>query len=544
MSIWILTTGNSDIMLKNDKNWSSLYSQIRYDLECTEFAPLPLDSNDKSAGYTLPARVLGLVYENQTGHYDSDLKFPLIDTYIQYLLEAKIKLEKIIVLLTDQTPIFQEDQIIYEKCPYWQDTCTLKPLLNWYLQKHFACEIEFLVLSPTNQNNKGIDNWNETLSLVKQQLYQLNYSPPKTVYISHQAGTPAISSAVQFISLGRFPKVKFLISNEYFDDNYQKQSKAEAIESSNYWRGMQIEKAKQLITSGFPGAALKLLDNIEGIDETAIGELKKIVDFFNLHSPLTDSSQDLTIPQATQRIVDTLELVGFFFKQKNYLQGITLLAAAQETFLKVAILSRVAMINQSVNFNGSSHQVSKLLVWTGSGLFLDKSVKYLSVDIKVEILEKLKFPIQGFFIKTDLKTLQFKVKRFSFQKDKDFEIINRNFAMIAWLSNIDNNFPKWPLLVWYCHPKKKQNTDDDLHTDDELHTDDDLRNQLMHNLRGVEDQELIAYLSAGKERQSTDVMKVYIDYVKQPFLTAINYFNLPYNREKLVKRLQEIADSL
>ncbi|QOV22396.1 hypothetical protein [Anabaenopsis elenkinii] len=514
MSIWILTTGNSDIMLKHDKNWSSLYSQIRYDLECTEFAPLPLDSNDKSAGYTLPARVLGLVYENQIDDYDSDLKFPLIDTYTQYLLEAKIKLEKIIVLLTDQKAIFQEDQIIYEKCPYWQDTYTLKPLLKWYLQKQFACEIEFLVLSPTNQNNKGVDNWNETLSLVKEQLYQLNYSLHKPVYISHQAGTPAISSAVQFISLGRFANVKFLISNEYFDDNYQKQSKAEAIESSNYWRGMQIEKAKQLIKSGFPGAALKLLDNIEGIDETAIGELKKIVDFFNLHSPLTDSSQDFTIPQATQRIVDTLELVGFFFKQKNYLQGITLLAAAQETFLKVAILSRVATINQTVNFNGSSHQVSKFLVWTGSGLFLDKSVKYPSVDIKVDILEKLKFP----------------VTKFSLVTDYDFQITNKNSGMIAWLSNIDNNFPKWPLLVWYCRGSRN--------------TDDDLRNQLMHNLRGVEDRELIAYLSAGKECQSTDVMKVYTDYVKQPFLTAINYFNLPYNREKLVKRLQEIADSL
>ena len=78
------------------------------------------------------------------------------------------------------------------------------------------------------------------------------------------------------------------------------------------------------------------------------------------------------------------------------------------------------MIHQSVNFNGSSHQVSKFLVWTGSGLFLEKDeyVKYPSVDIKVEILEKLKFPIQGFFIKTAVKTLQFKVKRFSFQKDK------------------------------------------------------------------------------------------------------------------------------
>ncbi|MEH1884063.1 hypothetical protein [Nostoc sp.] len=514
MTIWIVTTGNSDVILKNDKSWGSLYDEIRYDLECTEFAsPLPVDPKDKSAGYTIPARVLGLVYEKQPDYYKSDLNFPLLDTYYQYFEDNNIKPERIIILLTDQTKIFKQDQIIYEKCPYWQDTCTLKPLLEWYLKDKFKSQPEFLEIIPINAN-KGIDNWNETLSLVEEAFCKLDYNSLKPVYVSHQAGTPAISSAVQFVSLGRFQKVKFLVSNEYFDENYDKKSKSEAIESSNYWRGMQIQKAQQLITSGFPGAALKILENITGIEKAAITELENIVDFFNLHSPLTDSSQDFAIPQATQRIVDALDLIGFFFNQRNYLQGITLLAAAQETFLKVAILSQVAMINETVIVNGSSQKVSDLLEWIPRGLFLKQSLTHQSIDDKKVILQKLKFPVE----------------RFRFNTDKDFDVTNKNFALIAWLNNIDKTFVKWPLLLWYC--------------DSHRNTEDDLRNQLIHNLRGVEDREVIDYLLGYKNHQANDVMSAYVNYVKQPFLNAINYFNLGYKREKLNKKLQEIAESL
>jgi hypothetical protein len=511
MSIWIVTTGNSDVILKNDKNWSNLYDEIRYDLECTEFASLiPLDHKDKSAGYTIPARVLGLVYANKLEDSKDDLKFPLLDTYYQYFVENNIKLEKIIILLTDQTQIFKQDQIIYEKCPYWQDTCTLRHLFEKYFQaKNY--QPEFLYLAPTT-DNKGIDNWNETLSLVQETLGKLDCNSLKPVYVSHQAGTPAISSAVQFVSLGRFKTVKFLVSNEYFDENYERKSQSEAIKSSNYWRGLQIQKAKQLITSGFPGAALKILDSIENIDKDTIAELENIVDFFNLYSPITDDSQDFAIPQATQRIVDTLDLIGFFFNQKNYLQGITLLAAAQETFLKTAILSQVAMINDTVIVNGSSRKVSDLIAWTSPGLFLHTTVKHESIDLKKDILRKLKFPVNKFYLNTD----------------KDFEITNKNFGLVAWLRNIDDNYVKWPLLLWYCNRYRN--------------TEDDLRNQLMHNLRGVEDGEVINYLLADKSHTINDVMSVYTHHVKQPLLHAINYFKLPYKREKLSKKLQEIAD--
>ncbi|MBC1236375.1 hypothetical protein [Nostoc sp. 2RC] len=517
MSIWILTTGNSDVILKREQNWGSLYGEVRYDLKCDEFAlPLPLNPKDKSAGYTIPARVLGLVYENQPDYYERDLKFPLLDTYCEYLLREKINLEKIIILVTDQSKIFEEGQIINEKCPYWQDTCTLKPLLQWYFkekfQEKFNCQLEFLDIKPTNPDKKGIDNWNETLSLVEKEFRQLDYNPLKTVYVSHQAGTPAISSAVQFVSLGKFKNVNFLVSNEYFDENYQQASKSEAIPSSNYWRGMQIQKAQQLIISGFPGSALKILENIKGIDKNAIIELKSIVDFFNLYNPRTNSIEDLTISEATQRIVDAIDLIGFFFNQKNYLQGISLLAAAQETFLKAAILSQVALINETVIINNSSQKASDLIAWTPSGLFLHQSVNNQSINFKTDILQKLKFPVNKYNI------------------DKDFKLTNKNFALIAWLNNIDKTFVKWPLLLWYCDPNRN--------------TEDDLRNQLMHNLCGVEDSEVIDYLLGYKTHQVTDVMSAYVNHVKQPFLNAINHFKLSYKREKLSKRLQEIANSL
>ncbi|MFN6513764.1 MAG: hypothetical protein RMY29_004575 [Nostoc sp. CreGUA01] len=513
MSIWILTTGNSDVILQHDRTWGSLYGEVRFDLECTEFAsPSPRDPKDKSAGYTIPARVLGLVYGNQPDYCKSDLKFSLLDTYCQYFEDNNIKPEKIIILLTDQTKIFEQDQILYEKCPYWQDTCTLRPLLEWYFQDKY--QLEFLYLTPTNKDNKGIDNWNETLSLVEEKFRELDCNQVKTVYLSHQAGTPAISSAVQFVSLGKFKNVQFLVSNEYFDENYEQKSKSEAIESSNYWRGMQIQKAQQLITSGFPGAALKILENINGIEKITITELENIVDFFNLYNPLINSSEDLTIPQATQRIVDALDLIGFFFNQKNYLQGITLLAAAQETFLKVAIVSQLGLINETVILNNSSEKVCDLVQWIPRGLFLKESINHQSINDKKLILQKLKFPVD----------------RFRFNTDKDFDITNKNFALIAWLRNIDNTFVKWPLLLWYCDSKRN--------------TEDDLRNQFMHNLCGVEYNEVIDYLLADKTHQVTDVMSAYVNDVKEPFLKAINYFQLPYKREKLVKRLQEIANSL
>ncbi len=261
MSIWILTTGNSDIILKHDKTWGSLYGEVRYDLECTEFAsPLPLDPKDKSAGYTIPARVLGFVYENQPDYYESDLKFPLLDTYCKYFGDNN-QPEKIIILLTDQSKIFEQDQILDEKCPYWQDTCTLQPILEKYFQKAFPQlkhneDIQYLELKPESKD-QGLDNWEKSLILVQQKISTLPINKNANIYVSHQARTPAISSAVQFASLAKFDKqVIFLVSNEY------EQGNPIHIPSSNYLKGIKLQEANALLKRYDYSGVQEILTNI------------------------------------------------------------------------------------------------------------------------------------------------------------------------------------------------------------------------------------------------------------------------------------------
>jgi hypothetical protein len=63
----------------------------------------------------------------------------------------------------------------------------------------------------------------------------------KTVYVSHQAGTPAISSAVQFVTLARFRNnVEFLVSNEY-------NLETRKIPRSTYLGAIQRQEANALL---------------------------------------------------------------------------------------------------------------------------------------------------------------------------------------------------------------------------------------------------------------------------------------------------------
>ena len=97
-----------------------------------------------------------------------------------------------------------------------------------------------LLLKPSAKT-EGLDNWNEVLKLVQKQISSLELEP-ETVYVSHQAGTPATSSAVQFASLAKFgDRVRFLVSNEY------QSNQTGFVESSSYLRGIQLEQAKKLL---------------------------------------------------------------------------------------------------------------------------------------------------------------------------------------------------------------------------------------------------------------------------------------------------------
>jgi hypothetical protein len=291
------------------------------------------------------------------------------------------------------------------------------------------------------------------------------------------------------------------------------------IDASQYLKGIQVQQAKGLIESGSPGAALKLLESeqAEGrIDTQVIDNITQIVGFFNLNRSLESGEDEFSLEAATQRIVDAIELIRIFFKQSNYLLGIALLAAAQETFLKVAVLSQIEKVNDTFTFKGASQKLKTFVVWHPLGLFLSNSVESESIAVKKEILRKLSFPAE----------LLDKIA-----EKRDFQVTNRNYGLLAWMQNLDPSFKPWSLLKWSCERYRN--------------SDDDLRNQLMHNLRGMKAAEVCEYLSGnGKPSSSSDVVKTYDSLVKDPLMGELKRLGLKFDREKIDQKLQSLAASL
>jgi hypothetical protein len=535
VSLWILTTGNSDIHLKHDKNWGTIYNkEVRDKLECNKFANVvQINPDDKNAGYKAPTRVLGHVYENKQERYSTDLEFPLLKTFRNYFEAQKIKLDRVIILLTDQANVFNEQSRVYKYSPYWQDTCTLESIFKWYFQEYFQLEPEFKKVEPVS--DKGLDRWNETLDVVSNIINQIEYSVLKPVYISHQAGTPAISSAVQFVSLNKFKKVKFVLSNQYYDITYNQEAKAEEVEyptsepeytqqskpeeisntASEYYRGMQIEKAKQLILDGFPGAALKIVEGVERIKPEAHEQLQNMVHFFNLYNIDNNNKEDDKIENASQRIAESLDLISFFFAQKNYIQGVSLLAAAQETFLKVAISH--ATSNITSQYKGV--EVSKLVKWNDKGLFLINHSELRNNDnknTKNQILTMLNFPVEK-------HEPPDKPNFYLYTSKKNGELEFSRIGMLEWLCKLKKDFKPWANLK-----------------------ESELRNQLMHNLRGMQDIDVTKYLLGNPKTEPTfkTVKETYEQSVKQPFFSNMTNLKLPYKHDKLKQRLEYIATLL
>jgi len=546
MNIWIVTTGNSDVILKHDKNWGKLHTKVDDKLERPHSPKaIPINSKDREEGYTVSSRVLGIVYGDQAEDlYLSDLKFPLLDTYNSYIKEHNIELDKIVVILTDQSKIFvTEEQRLGDQSPYWQDTCTLRPLFEWYFKhKEFGCIPDFLCLSP-DKSNLGIDHWEETLTLIEKQfqteLFQPEDNTEKTVYVSHQAGTPAISSAVQFAALGNFKDVNFLVSNKCFNQDCKLESTAELIESSKYRRGLQIQQAKQLIESSLPGAALKLLEDVSDIEENSRLSLIKIVSVFNIENNLNDGDE-FDVKPAIYRVIDALDLVSLFFDNKNYIQGITLLASAHETFLKAAIIKEI--YNQQPHLtlllnNGNSMvlETKEVIVWNKAGLgfvgfekdkdYRDNRLKELIGIIHGQSITKIKHDI--------LRGLKFPVE------NPDFSKIGSNKNMLSWLCKLRPEIASnsWELLKFIGKQKKEREVD--------------RRNQLMHNLVGTNEVEVVRYL-LGNEEDKVDlkpyvdkgVLTTYEEEVRKPFLKQIESLGLPFKESNLSQELHKIANEL
>lgn len=268
MHLWIVTTGSSDVQLISDKAnqakgrtekqcsdkvWHYWYTDdLRGDCYDISFEPKQ-NFRDRGESYKIAPRVLGRVYQasdqSQRQEIWDYLTFPLLDNFVQALANYPAP-QAIVVLLTDQSAIFESDRRRKPNSPYWQDTCELKPILQKYFAEKFPdAPCEFILLMPVSEA-ESLDNWDAVLNLVRSKFrhleiagQQIQVAPEENVYVSHQAGTPAISSAVQFCSLAKFgDRVKFLVSNEYNPTFPEK-----PLEGSSYLRGIRIQEAKVLL---------------------------------------------------------------------------------------------------------------------------------------------------------------------------------------------------------------------------------------------------------------------------------------------------------
>lgn len=257
MNVWLLTTGSSDVQLTSDENWSDWWQEIKKSLYRIQFEPVRA-IDDEGEPYRLPARVLGIAHDRLPDQVQPYLLFPLLQNFMQKLETEKIQIDQVIVLISDQEDIFPESERETKRCPYWQDTYQLYPILEDYLSKHFPdATVKPLILKPSSPK-LGLDNWDAVLELVQREIADLKFETElQNVYVSHQAGTPAISSAVQFCSLAKFSdRVKFLVSNEYNPTFPEK-----PLEGSSYLRGIRIQEAKALLDSHNYAGIKDLLDS-------------------------------------------------------------------------------------------------------------------------------------------------------------------------------------------------------------------------------------------------------------------------------------------
>jgi len=245
MNIWIVTIGSSDVQLKTNEYWNDWYPSISsscYKLPFTPTQNIP-EADDP---YRIAPRVLGMAYKAFSEEIWENLEFPLLKEFTNKLQDKSI--DRIFLLLTDQmtekSQVFDEDDLDTLKHPHWQDTYQLKTILCLYLKQKFPdtpCEV--VLLDPL-ESGKGLDNWDAVLDLVSRKFKDLDIevSEGEYAYVSHQAGTPALSSAVQFCSLAKFgDRVRFLVSNEYNPEL------TDFLPSSSYLLGIKREQAKKLL---------------------------------------------------------------------------------------------------------------------------------------------------------------------------------------------------------------------------------------------------------------------------------------------------------
>lgn len=243
MNVWLVTLGSSDVQIRDTDLWSGWYREVKrslYGIDHSRFKPTRIDEDD-DAPYRIASRVLEIAYEQLGEAVTEQLVFPLLEQFQRKLLDKAETIDRIVVLTSDQQHVFGEEERERYRCPYWQDTGLLYPIVCDYLQSSFPnAQISSLSISP-HSSDQGLDDWDAGLKLVRREIASLDFKPEK-VYVSHQAGTPAISSAVQFSSLAKFgQQVEFLVSSEY------RPERTRLIDSSEYLSALRLQEAKALL---------------------------------------------------------------------------------------------------------------------------------------------------------------------------------------------------------------------------------------------------------------------------------------------------------
>lgn len=281
--VWIVTTGNSDVAMASAKDWKDLKTKKNLPLIYNKLPISELSNNKKQEKlFFLPARALGNLYGDvlDDEKYSKTLRFALLQGFVDKLKDKNKKPDRIIILLTDQAAIFGVSDRNSIDSPYWKDTCTLEPILERYLRQEFnSAKIEFAILQPKAGEN-GLDDWDSTLKLVQNEFVKWNISKGDRVIVSHQAGTPAISSAVQLTSLIRFgKKVDFLVSNEL---NLVDGTKF--LKGSSYFDTLQIKKLEDLLArDDYAGVAsvVKSMELEDSDNKTRLEHLLELAKLWN-----------------------------------------------------------------------------------------------------------------------------------------------------------------------------------------------------------------------------------------------------------------------
>jgi len=603
MNYWILTVGSSDVYLtvEGSQNWENRLSCDRNLRQNYPDVQAVFDTNkilQLSETYSeeyksAKTRLLGYLYHHVASElYEKYLYFPLLEQCCKLILENETaNINSVIVLLTDQSKLFpdnSEDRSNGDS-PYWQDTCELEEILDWYIQQKLKVKPEFVTIEP--HENQGVDNWNAMLSEVKTKLVgklseiKANLQEGDRVYVSHQAGTPAISSAVQFVTIGQLGNyVKFLVVNRSFQDDFIIET-ANVLESSNYWRDLQIEKAKQLIQKGEPGSALEILRLFLDEDEKNMKELRDIEARFNLRATDTDIAQEFEPQQAATRIQDALELSEILLGNGKYALALVLIAATHETFLKAGIKHLLEGIHCDIRLKSESDvmQLIDLIAWNNQGLRLESRrniEESLSrnlqedfrrvIDSELDLSRILHFPEPeknlDYYNSQDLETcgdwsnwknyLSRENNAFSLGNIHKYKPFNINNSR-AWkwfkklLENHTNtSIDEWPLMEWIGKFKREYELD--------------RRNQTVHNLRGLTAKDAIGYLLGNPTEQTPkyqeysrfldenanpsadDVVGVYKKEILEIFEKTLKDIGLDDNgeRQTLQQRLDTLANHL